>query len=171
MQEGEKHVVYVFLDDATKRIVASAKIEKFLDNISPKYEPGEKVNLMIAGETEMGYKAIINQTHSGLIYKNETTETLKAGEIRVGYIKRIREDEKIDLSLSPLGIQAMQDNSELLLSRLDQNNGFLPLTDYSKPEDIKLMLGISKKAFKKAVGILYKQGKISIEKDGIQKLR
>lgn len=171
MQEGEKHLVYVFLDDATKRIVASAKIEKFLDNTSPKYEPGEQVDLIIAGETEIGYKAIIGQTHSGLIYKNEAKEQIQTGAKTTGYIKRIREDEKIDLSLTPLGMQAIKDNSSLLLTRLDQNNGFLPLTDHSKPEEIKLLLGISKKAFKKSVGILYKQGKITLEKDGIQRVR
>ncbi|WP_462319452.1 CvfB family protein [Marinilabilia sp.] len=171
MQEGEQHLVYVYLDDATKRIVASAKIEKFLDNISPKYEPGDKVDLIIAGETEIGYKAIINQTHSGLIYRNETSESFKIGDKTVGYIKRIREDDKIDLSISPVGMQAMNDNSSLILSRLEQNNGFLPLTDNSRPEEIKLLLGISKKAFKKAVGILYKQGKVSLEKDGLQRVR
>ncbi|PWD99111.1 CvfB family protein [Marinilabilia rubra] len=171
MQEGEKHLVYIYLDDATKRIVASAKIDKFLDNTSPKYEPGDKVELIISGETEIGFKAIINQTHSGLLYRNETNEQLKTGAHIPGYIKRIREDDKIDLSLSPLGMQAIQDNSSLLLSRLDQNNGLLPLTDQSSPEEIKLLLGISKKAFKKAVGTLYKQGKITLEKDGIQKVK
>jgi predicted RNA-binding protein (virulence factor B family) len=168
MQEGKKYLVYVYLDDATKRIVASAKIEKFLDNVSPQYEPGEKVELTIIGCTDLGYKAIINNLHSGLIYKNETRSTLKEGEKTTGFIKRIREDEKIDLSLFPLGAEAMKDNSLQLLKKLKENNGFLPLTDKSDPSEVQLIMEISKKAFKKAAGILYKQGKIVFEEDGIR---
>lgn len=168
MIEGNKYLVYVYLDDETKRIVASAKIEKFLDNVSPQYQPGEKVDLIIAGITELGYKAIINQTHSGLIYKNQTDKSPETGEQMPGYIIRIREDEKIDLSLTPVGTGAITDNVELLWEKLQHSNGFLSLTDSSSPDEIKRMLQMSKKAFKKAVGSLYKQGKIMIEQDGIR---
>jgi hypothetical protein len=168
MQEGKSYLVYVYLDDATKRIVASAKIEKFLDNVSPNYKPGEKVELLIIGPTDLGYKAIINHAHTGLIYNNEIQSPLKAGQRTTGYIKRIREDEKTDLSLDALGLNAVEDNSQKLLTEMAQNNGFLPLTDKSKAEEIRLTLGISKKAFKKAVGMLYKKRKIIMEEDGIR---
>lgn len=168
MVEGNNYLVYVYLDDETKRIVASAKIEKFLDNVSHNYQPGDKVDLIIAGTTELGYKAIINQTHLGLIYKNQTHEFPETGQKIPGYIVRIREDEKIDLSLSPIGAGGIDDNVEQLWEKLTQNNGFLPLSDGSSPEEIKLLLKMSKKAFKKAVGSLYKQKKIVLEKDGIR---
>ncbi|WP_010665408.1 CvfB family protein [Marinilabilia salmonicolor] len=168
MVEGNSYLIYVYLDDETKRIVASAKIEKFLDNISHDYQPGDKVDLIIAGATELGYKAIINQTHLGLIYKNQTHESPETGKKMPGYIVRIREDEKIDLSLSPIGAGGIDDNVEQLWEKLTQNNGFLPLTDGSSPEEIRLVLKMSKKAFKKAIGSLYKQKKIVLEKDGIR---
>lgn len=171
MQEGQSYLVYCYLDDATKRIAASAKIEKFADNISPKYEQGEKVNLIIAGQTDLGYKAIINQTHTGLLYQNEVHCDLKPGQSTIGYIKQIRDDEKIDLSLDPIGYDAISDISDQLLTKLEQNDGFLALSDHSKPEEIRAMLGISKKAFKKATGALYKQGKIIFEENGIKRVR
>lgn len=168
MEEGRSYLVYIYLDDATKRIVASAKIEKFLDNVSPRFSPGEKVDLMIIGSTDLGYKAIINNTHTGLLYKNETKAALNPGEQTQGYINRIREDEKIDLAFEPVGYGAIDDISKQLLTHIRQNNGFLPLTDNSDPEKIREQLGISKKAFKKAVGSLYKQGKIILENEGIR---
>jgi hypothetical protein len=168
MVEGNSYLVFVYLDDETKRIVASAKIEKFLDNVSHNYQPGDKVDLIIAGATELGYKAIINQTHLGLIYKDQTHESPETGQKVPGYIVRIREDEKIDLSLSPIGTGGIDDNVEQLWEKLTQNNGFLPLTDSSSPDEIRLLLKMSKKAFKKAVGSLYKQKKIVLEKDGIR---
>lgn len=168
MIKDQYYVVFVYLDDETKRIVASAKIDKFLDNVSPKYQPGDKVDLIIAGQTELGYKAIINQTHTGLIYRNQTIETLQNGERTTGYIVRIREDEKIDLSLTPIGADAINTNVETLLKKLELNSGFLPLNDNSSPEEIKLLLKMSKKAFKKAVGSLYKKGQITFEEDGIR---
>ncbi len=171
MQIGQSVLVYIYLDDETKRIVASAKIEKFLDNVSPQYKPGEKVNLMVIGSTDLGYKAIINQTHEGLLYYNEIHVPLEPGQQSVGYIKQIREDEKIDISLDPIGYDAISDISEQLLTKIEQNNNFLPLTDHSKPEDIRATLGISKKAFKKAIGALYKQGKIKFEEEGIRRIK
>ncbi len=170
MQPGKKYLVYAYLDDATKRIVASAKIEKFLDNISPQYTPGDKVNLIINDMTDLGYKAIVDHTFSGLLYHNETDVVLEKGQKTIGYIKRIREDEKLDLSLTPLGQEAITDNSQKILQKISENNDFLPLTDNSTPEAIKSELGISKKAFKKAIGQLYKQGLIALEKTGIRKI-
>ncbi|MFW5753208.1 MAG: S1 RNA-binding domain-containing protein [Marinilabiliaceae bacterium] len=170
MKEGQRYLVYVYLDDATKRIAASAKIEKFLDNVSPHFKPGEKVDLTFIEATDIGYKAIINNTHTGLIYKNQASRIYEPGEHASGYIIRIRDDEKIDLSPEPVGYQAIDGISAQLLEKLNTNRGFLPLTDQSSPEEIQLMLGISKKAFKKAIGALYKQGKIRLENDGIQLL-
>ena len=171
MKEGYRYLVYVYLDDATKRIAASAKIEKFLDNVSPRFNPGEKVDLTIIEATDIGYKAIINNTHTGLIYKNQTKRTYEPGELTSGYIIRIREDEKIDLSTEPIGYQAIDGITGQIVEHLKTNRGFLPLTDQSSPEEIQLILGVSKKAFKKAIGALYKQAIIRLEDDGIQLLK
>ncbi|MGM0375513.1 MAG: CvfB family protein [Bacteroidota bacterium] len=171
MKEGNRYLVYVYLDDATKRIVASAKIEKFLDNVSPAFKPGEKVDLVIIEATDIGYKAIINNTHTGLIYKTQASRPFEPGEHTAGYIIRIRSDEKIDLSPEPVGYQAIDGISGQLLEKIKANRGFLPLTDQSSPKEVQLMLGISKKTFKKAIGALYKQGKIRLENDGIQLLQ
>lgn len=168
MEVGKKYLVYTYLDDATKRIVASAKIEKFLDNTSPAYLTGDKVELIIIGTTDLGIKAIINHSHTGLIYHNEISNPLKTGQTIRGYIKRVREDDKIDLSLHPLGLEAIEENANKIIHILEQSNGFIPLTDDSTPHEIKLILNMSKKAFKKAVGKLYKQNKINIEQEGIR---
>jgi predicted RNA-binding protein (virulence factor B family) len=170
MQEGQTHLVHVYLDDATKRIVSSAKIERFLDNVSPKYETGEKVDLIIIHQTDLGYKAIVNQTHTGLLYENEIHIPLKPGQQITGYIKQVREDEKIDLSLDPIGYDAITGISADLMALLEEGNGFVPLNDQSSPDEIRAAMGISKKAFKKATGALYKQGKIKFEANGIRKV-
>lgn len=170
MEEGRSYLVYIYLDDNTKRIVASAKVEKFLDNVSPAYQPGEKVDLLIIGPTDLGFKAIVNLKHTGLIYKNEIYVDLTTGQQTVGYIKKIRSDDKIDLSLDPLGYEAIGDISDQILKKIEQNENFLPLTDHSSPDEIRSTLSISKKAFKKAIGALYKQGKIKIEEKGIRKI-
>lgn len=169
MIQGKKYLVFVYLDDETNRIVASAKIERFLDNVSPNYKPGDKVDLIIISSTDLGYKAIINQTHTGLIYRDQTDQIPETGQKMMGYVVRIREDEKIDLSLNPIGAEGIKDNVDQLWNKMDQNNGFLPFNDNSNPEEIKTALKMSKKAFKKAAGALYKQGKIVIEDKGIRK--
>lgn len=168
MTEGKTYLVHVFLDEKTNRIAASAKIDKYLDNVLPEYQPGEKVDLFIAQETEIGYKAIVNNQHWGILYKNQVFKTLSPGEKLEGFVNKIRDDDKIDLLLEKPGYGKIDPISEKLLETLRENNGFLALNDKTSPEIIQALLGISKKNFKKAVGNLYKQRLIEFKSDGIK---
>ncbi|MFW5757019.1 MAG: GntR family transcriptional regulator, partial [Tangfeifania sp.] len=165
---GKTYLVHVFLDEKTNRIAASAKIDKFLDTVPPGYERGEKVDLLIAEETEIGYKAIVNDQHWGILYKNQVFRTLTPGEKLEGFINKIRDDDKIDLLLEKPGYGKIDPISEKLLETLRENNGFLALNDKTSPEIIQALLGISKKSFKKAVGNLYKKKLIEFKSDGIK---
>lgn len=168
MEEGRWYIVTVYLDPETKRLVASAKIEKFLDNLPPDYEAGQEVDLLIAGETDLGFNAIINNKHLGVIYKNEIFQPLRKGERIKGYIKKIREDEKIDLLLQKPGYGKVDDISMKILNVLKDHNGFLPVTDKSDPDTIYELFGVSKKTYKKAIGALFKFRIIDIEDKGIR---
>jgi predicted RNA-binding protein (virulence factor B family) len=168
MSEGKQYLVHVFLDEKTNRVAASAKIDKFLDTVPPDYERGEKVDLLIAEETEIGYKAIVNNQHWGILYKNQVFRPLSPDERLEGFINKIREDDKIDLLLEKPGYGKIDPISQKLLETLQENNGFLALNDKSSPEIIQALLGISKKNFKKAVGNLYKKKLIGFKSDGIK---
>lgn len=168
MEQGKWYIVTVYLDHETKRLVASAKIEKFLDNLPPDYETGEEVDLLIAGETDLGFNAIINNKHLGILYKNEIFQPLRKGERIKGYIKKIREDEKIDLLLQKPGYAKVDAISMKIINVLKQHNGFLPVTDKSDPETIYELFGVSKKTYKKAIGALFKFRIIDIEDKGIR---
>ena len=170
MEAGRSYLVYVYLDDESQRIAASSKLDKCVDNIPVDYEVGEEVDLIIAGQTDLGFKAIIDNSHWGMIFKNEVFQPLKVGQKLKGFIKTIREDEKIDLSLQKEGYEKIDDISQSILNKLAASNGFLPLTDKSSPESIKGTFQISKKNFKKAIGSLYKHRLISLEEDGIKLL-
>ena len=162
MQAGKSYVVYVNLDH-DGRIVATSKIDKFLDKWPARYEPGQEVSLMIAGRTDLGYKAIINHRHWGLIHDQDVFKPLRYGKKVKGYIKNLREDGKIDLSLRKAGYDKISDLAERILQALDEKGGFVPLHDKSPAEEIKHAFGESKKSFKSAIGSLYKQRKIDIE--------
>ncbi len=168
MEEGRWYIVTVYLDPETKRLVASAKIEKFLDNLPPDYEAGQEVDLLIAGETDLGFNAIINNRHLGVIYKNEIFQPLRKGERIKGFIKKIREDEKIDLLLQKAGYAKVDDISMKIVDVLKKHNGFLPVTDKSDPDTIYELFGVSKKTYKKAIGALFKFRLIDIEDKGIR---
>lgn len=170
MEKDRYYAVYVYFDDETGRIVASAKVDRFLDNVSPDYNPGDEVKLFIVGRTELGYKAVINGLHSGLLYYNQVFKPLQLGQHTKGYIARIREDEKIDLLLERPGYEKVDELSQQLLDALQKAGGFLPLTDKSVPADIEHRLGMSKKTFKKAIGALYKQRLVELLPDGIKQL-
>lgn len=170
MEKDRYYAVYVYFDDETGRIVASAKVDRFLDNVSPDYNPGDEVKLFIVGRTELGYKAVINGLHSGLLYYNQVFKPLQLGQHTKGYIARVREDEKIDLLLERPGYEKVDELSQQLLDALQKAGGFLPLTDKSVPADIEHRLGMSKKTFKKAIGALYKQRLIELLPDGIKQL-
>ncbi len=170
MEEGKSYLVFVYLDDESQRIVASSKLDKFLDNLPVDYEAGEEVDLIIAGQTDLGYKTIIDNSHWGLLFKNEVFQKLAIGDRVKGFIKNIRPDEKIDLSLEKAGYEKIDSISQSVLDKLKAAEGFLPYNDKTSPEIISKIFGISKKNFKKAVGSLYKQRLISIEDGGIKLL-
>ena len=171
MQEGGEYWVYVYLDLLTRRVAASAKLHKFLDNTPPTYKTGEEVDLIILEETDLGYRAIINREHSGMIYKNQVFRPVEIGERIKGYIQKVRADEKIDLLLEKPGYEKVDAITQQILDALKENRGFMAVSDKSSPEMIQAMFGISKKNFKKAVGALYKLRIINFESDGIRLLK
>lgn len=168
MQEGKWYLVYVRLDHVTGRIMASARIEKFLNNTPIEYEPNQAVDLLVADETDLGYKVIINNAHSGLVYYNEVFQRLERGERLKGYIKEIREDDKIDVSLTPLGYQKVEGIAGVILETLRAQGGYIAVHDKSEPDLIYALFRCSKKAFKQAIGSLYKQKLICLEPEGIR---
>ena len=168
MKEGKWYLVYVHVDHVTKRIVASARIDKYLDNTIPNYTFNQEVDLLVADETEIGYKVIINNTHWGLVYRNEIFQRLEKGDHLKGYIKEVREDEKIDVSLTPLGYQKVEGIASIILESLKAQGGFIAVHDKSEPDLIYSLFRCSKKAFKQAIGSLYKQKLITIEPQGIK---
>ncbi len=168
MREGKSYVVFIFLSEKHQRITASSKLDKFLDLQQPQYEEGEEVDLIIYAKTDLGYSAIVNSSHTGMIYYNEVFQNLVIGQRLQGYIKKIREDFKIDLRLQQTGYQRVDDISQTILNLLKESGGMVAVTDKSPPEEIYAMFEVSKKAFKKAIGGLYKKKLILIEKDGIK---
>ena len=168
MREGKWYLVYVRLDHVTGRVMASARIEKFLNNIPPKYEFNQEVSLLVADDTEIGYKVIVNNLHWGMVYHNQVFQRLEKGEHLKGYVKEIREDDKLDISLAPLGYQKVDGVAQTILQALQVQNGFLPVHDKSDPEVIYSLFRCSKKAFKQAIGALYRQHRIALEPDGIR---
>ncbi len=162
MVAGSKYLVHLFIDDVSGRIAASTKWSKYLDDDTSELEPGEEVELLIAEKTEMGYKAIINNRYEGLIYKNEVFEEMNIGDKKRGYVKNNRDDGKIDLRLQPEGYGHIEDSKLIILKKLELNNGVLSLGDKSSPDDIYHQLKISKKVFKKTIGGLFKERKITI---------
>ena len=168
MQAGQWHIVYVYLDHITHRIVASARIDKYLDNTPPRYTRGQSVDLFVTGETELGYKVIINHLHSGLLYRNEVFRPLRTGDRTTGYIKAVREDDKIDVSLYPLGYDKIDGIADRILEALRGNGGALPVHDKSDADEIRALFGCSKKSFKQAVGALYRRHLITIEPAGLR---
>ncbi|MCU7819052.1 MAG: GntR family transcriptional regulator [gamma proteobacterium symbiont of Lucinoma myriamae] len=167
MVEGRSYLVYLYIDKADGRIAASSKIDKFIDeDKAHDFKPLQAVDLIIANSTELGYRAIINHSYWGILYKNEVFQRLSFGQRKKGFIKHIRPDGKIDLSLQG-GQQTRDKNAELIVNYLNSKNGFAPVHDKSDPQLISELFAMSKAAFKRAIGNLYKQGIISIKKDGI----
>ena len=167
MKIGFGYVVYVYQDDISERLLASSKLDRFLDKVPAEYKVGEKVDLLIADRTDIGFKAIINHKHWGVIFENDVFGDLGIGKKCKGYIRRIREDGKIDLSLTQTGYAKMDGLSDRILLTLRQHDGFLPLSDKSSPDQIAKILKMSKGNFKKAIGQLYKNGDIVIADNGI----
>ena len=171
LEVGRWYIVYLDLDLKSDRLYASNRVERFLQNDQLSVKEGEEVALVVLQKTDMGYSVIINHAHKGLIFENEIFREIRVGDKLRGYVKRIREDQKIDISLQAIGFRNFNDaNSELIYKKLEENEGFLAFTDKSTPEEIYAQFGISKKAFKKSLGALYKQKLIDIQPDGIKRL-
>ncbi|MCK0192111.1 S1-like domain-containing RNA-binding protein [Arenibacter sp. F20364] len=170
MQEGQWYVVYCYLDEKTDRLVASNKLDKFLSNDELTVKALDKVDLTVTRLTDLGWEVIINHKHKGLVYSNEIYRKVAVGDKLHGYIKNIRPDNKIDVSLQPIGYQSLEPAANLIYEKLVSNGGILNLHDKSDPEDIKRILQMSKKTFKKGIGTLYKERKIEIKPDSIRLL-
>jgi len=167
MQVGSSYPVFLYLDEKTQRLVASGKINKFLDQEEISVNNGDEVELLICNATDLGINVIINNIHNGLLYDNELFQAVTPGDILTGYIKNVRPDNKIDVSLQKQGYVNVEPNAQKILQKLKDNDGFLNITDKSDPIIILAKLEMSKKTFKKAIGSIYKQKLIRIEKDGI----
>lgn len=165
---GEKHVVYLYLDDQTERLAGSTKIGRTLLKLGIDLKVGEEVKALLYDESELGFSVVVNDKYQGMLYKNEIFESVDVGDELKAYVKKIRSDNKVDLSLNRFGYRAVDDNLEKLLDVLKANDGLLNLNDKSDPVLIKRQLGMSKKLFKKAVGALYKQKKIELTEKGIK---
>jgi len=168
MMRGRKYVVYVYFDKVSERLAGTAKISKYLNNTPLPYEEGDAVDLLIWNKTHLGFNTIIGKEHSGIIYSNEVFQPLTTGDKITGFIKHIRPDGKTDLSLQKSGMAHVDDMAQRILQTLRENDGYIGLTDNSSPEDIYDRFGMSKKAWKKAVGTLYKARKIDITPNGIR---
>ena len=168
MEVGKSYIVYLYLDKKDKRLTGSSKIEKFLDDDAPHdFQNSQPVNLLIANSTDLGYKAIVNNSHWGVLFKNEVFERLSFGQGKQGYIKAVRPDGRLDLSLQG-GKETRDQYTQQVLDYLEKNNGYLALHDKSSPEEISRIFKMSKKAFKKTIGGLYKKRLIVIEDAGIR---
>ena len=170
LEAGRSYVVYVYVDEESDRIVASRRLNRYLSKDSPRYLIGQEVDLLLYGKTDLGYKAIINGEHTGVLFENEVFRRLRAGEKTKGYIKQIRPDGKIDLTLDPPGRKRIDNLEARIEDELERRGGHWELCDSSSPDEIKRALGVSKKAFKQATGALFRKRKITISKDGIRKV-
>ncbi|MBN2414689.1 GntR family transcriptional regulator [bacterium] len=168
MRAGRSYVVRIYLDEKSGRIAASSRLDRFLDKEPVRYQKNEAVDLLICGTTEIGYKAIVNNRHWGVLYKNETSGHLRQGARLSGYVKQVRKDGKIDLTTFRPDYTQIDDVSDRIMQLLALKGGFLEVGDDSSPELIRTAFGVSKKSFKKALGSLYRKKLIVIEERGIR---
>lgn len=168
MIEGYNYVVYIYIDDVTERIVASSKINKFISNEVLTVKQGDEVDLVVYNETDLGFTCIINGSHKGLIYHNDIFTDLSVGDQVKGYVKLIRENNLIDLSLQNIGFKHVLSSTEKILEYLNTHDGYLDLNDKSSPDLIERRFDMSKSTFKKSIGILYRQRKVTIHDDGVR---
>ncbi len=167
LQVGEWCVAYMYLDEETNRLVASTKVNRFLDDDVSDLLENDPVDLLAYEITDLGVNVIINDRYKGLLYHSEIFRSVAVGDRMPGFIKRVRDDGLVDVSLQPIGFQKVEPSAQVILDALKARKGFLPLTDHSDPQAIYKMLEMSKKTFKKAIGTLYKERKIVLQKDGI----
>ena len=168
MEKGRRYMVHIHIDENSYRIMASAKIERFLSTDMPPYHPGENVEIMVWQRTDLGYKVIVDNTYGGLIYAKDAVRPLETGMKLEAYIQQVRPDGKIDIVLQPDGARKVDDFAEVLLDYIRQHDGFTSFQDKTPAEDIYATFGVSKKTFKKAVGELYKKHLVTLEEGGIR---
>ncbi len=171
MERGVSYVVYVHLDELTQRIIASSKISKFISNEHLLVDVGAEVDLILFEESPLGFSCIINGAHKGLLYRNDIYKKVQVGDKLKGYVKTIREDNLIDLSLQKLGFKNVLSSTDIILEYLEENNGFLELTDKSSPDEIADKFSMSKATFKKSIGVLYRQRKVILEEAGVRSVK
>lgn len=162
------YLVYLYLDPETNRLVCSTKITEFFTDDTSPLKLGQEVKILVGERSPLGYTVVVENNWGGMVYNNEVFKPLKLGQFHQAWIKNIREDGKLDISMQPLGHQAIEPNAEAILNKLREEDGFLPLTDNSQSDEIQAILQMSKKSFKRAVGTLYKQRLIVIEENGIR---
>ena len=168
MEKGERYVVHVHLDEDSYRIMASAKVERYLSSDMPPYHPGDGVEILVWQRTDLGYKVIVDNRFGGLIYATDVVRPLNTGMKTEAYVRQVRPDGKIDIVLQPDGPRKVDDFAEVLLDYIRQHDGFTTFQDKTPAEDIYATFGVSKKTFKKAVGDLYKKHLVTLEEGGIR---
>lgn len=168
MVKDNYYLVHIHIDEETHRIVASAKVEKWLQPAPSTLYRGMEVQVLVQQKSPLGFKVIVENRYSGLIYDNQTYQTLHAGDKLTGYIVNVRPDGKLDISIQSIGKSRFRDFSEILYEELQKNNGILPYSDRSSSEDIAARFGVSKKTFKRAIGHLYKEKKILLKENTIE---
>ena len=167
MKSGHWYVIYLYLDPKTDRLVGSSKTNRFLSQEGMSVKKFDACEILVTHLTEKGANVIINERHQGLIYIDDIFEDIRSGDRLTAYVKKVRDDNKVDIVLQPLGYKSIEPNAEYILQELEAAGGFLPLSDHSTPDLIRQELGMSKKLFKKAIGFLYKEKRITIAEDGI----
>ena len=167
LNSGKLYVVYLYLDEQTNRLVGSTRIDKHLEQENIELDEGEEVDIFFTGQGDLGWNVIINDKYKGLVYFNEVFQNITPGDYSVAYVKTIREDNKIDVSLRKYGYSGIEPFAVEILDELIANSGYIPLNDKSTPDEILIRFEMSKKAFKKAIGSLYKKKIINIKEDGI----
>nr|WP_321410950.1 S1-like domain-containing RNA-binding protein [uncultured Carboxylicivirga sp.] len=168
MEEGKYYPVYIYLDEESNRIVATSKLYTVLNNLLPEYEPSQEVDLFVYAKADIGYKVVVNELHSGMLYHSQLFQPIKIGDRLKGFVQKVREDDKVDVSLQKPGYEAIEGQAAEVLTILKEKGGYLAVSDKSAAELIYKVFKMSKKSFKKAIGTLYKQRLIIIEKEGIK---
>ena len=165
---GRSYIVYLYEDSVTGRCVATCKLKSFINNDSITVVPRQEVDLLVASESPIGYRVIINNRHWGMLYRNQLFRPIAVGDRTKGYVRKLTADNRIDVSLQQEGFAQVKDSAEVLLQLVRDNGGFLPLNDDSAPEEVNRLTQTSKKVFKRSLGMLLKRGAVTVDEQGIK---
>ena len=165
---GRSYIVYLYEDSVTGRCVTTCKLKSFINNDSITVAPRQEVDLLVASESPIGYRVIINNRHWGMLYRNQLFRPIAVGDRTKGYVRKLTEDNRIDVSLQQEGFAQVKDSAEVLLQLVRDNGGFLPLNDDSAPEEVNRLTQTSKKVFKRSLGMLLKRGAVTVDEQGIK---